>query len=90
MYSLEFTKNALIGMTKLKKSEPKRYQKLLELLEELKEHPQTGTGKPEQLKDTSLPTWSRRISEKHRLVYQIGDEVVTVFILSTYGHYDDK
>ena len=28
-------------------------------------------------------------SEKHRLVYEIQETKVMVFILSTYGHYDD-
>ena len=90
MYSIGFTENALLGMAKLKKSEPQRYKKLESLIEELKVHPTTGTGKPEQLKGTSEPTWSRRISEKHRLVYKIEEEKVVVFVLSAYGHYDDK
>jgi toxin YoeB len=59
-------------------------------LEELKDHPTTGRGKPEQLKHYSLPTWSRRISSKHRLVYQIHENIVTVIIIAAYGHYADK
>jgi toxin YoeB len=34
--------------------------------------------------------WSRRISQKHRLVYRIFDTEVLVLVLSAYGHYDDK
>lgn len=90
MFSLDFTPGAIAGMAKLKKSEPAAFKKLGKLLEELREHPATGTGHPEQLKGTSIPTWSRRITEKHRLVYAISDTQVKVLILSTYGHYDDK
>jgi len=34
--------------------------------------------------------WSRRISQKHRLIYMIDNEKVIVLLLSAYGHYDDK
>ncbi|MGC4234601.1 MAG: type II toxin-antitoxin system YoeB family toxin [Niabella sp.] len=37
-----------------------------------------------------MPTWSRRISQEHRLVYRVQDEVITVLVLSAYGHYDNK
>ncbi len=90
MYNIEFSTEALLGVAKLKKSEPGCFNKLEKLLLELKEHPTTGTGHPEQLKGTSVPTWSRRISSKHRLVYKIEDDRVVVVILSTYGHYKDK
>ncbi len=90
MYSLEFSSEALKGAARLRKSEPACFKKLEKLLEELRMHPMTGTGHPERLKGTSVPTWSRKISGKHRLVYEIEDDKVRVFILATYGHYDDK
>jgi mRNA-degrading endonuclease RelE of RelBE toxin-antitoxin system len=34
--------------------------------------------------------YSRRINRKHRLVYAIKDEIVTVLILNAYAHYGDK
>jgi toxin YoeB len=90
MYELEFSSLSLIGIAKLRKSDSSCYKKLEKLLEELKAHPQTGTGHPEVLKGTSVPTYSRRISEKHRLVYEIDNSKVKVFVLSAYGHYGDK
>lgn len=90
MYEIEFAPEALAGIAKLKKSEPACFKKLGKLLDELKEHPYTGTGHPEPLKGTSVPIWSRRISSKHRLVYEIIEDKVKVFILATYGHYNDK
>ncbi len=56
---------------------------------ELSEHPYTGTGRPEQLKYLEN-TWSRRLNRKDRLVYYIDESVVTVTVISTIGHYDDK
>ncbi|GHV65328.1 Txe/YoeB family addiction module toxin [Bacteroidia bacterium] len=64
--------------------------KLYCLLSELKEHPLTGIGKPEQLKGALSDCYSRRITHKHRLVYQIFEKEVVVLILSAEGHYDDK
>lgn len=39
--------------------------------------PFEGIGKPEQLRHSVPGTWSRRISEEHRLVYLVeGDQIV--------------
>ena len=71
-------------------NEPKAYAKALSLIGELYEHPRTGTGKPEPLSGNRSGQWSRRISKKHRLVYEIRDEEVIVLVLTAYGHYGDK
>ena len=34
--------------------------------------------------------YSKRITRKHRLIYDIKDKVVTVLIISAYTHYGDK
>lgn len=60
-------------------------KKLFVLLEELTEHPTTGTGKPEQLKHNLTGYWSRRINQEHRLIYKILDDTVRVY--SAKGHY---
>lgn len=65
-------------------------EKIDKLFDELREHPTQGTGKPEKLKHYQIPTWSRRISGKHRLVYRIQNEKVLVLVLSAWGHYSDK
>ena len=90
MYNVRIEQGAEYDLAKLKKSEKPAYKKAVKLLEELYEHPTTGTGKPEQLRHCKEPTWSRRISDKHRLVYRIQDEVVTVLVISAFGHYEDK
>jgi toxin YoeB len=45
---------------------------------------------PEQLKYKLTECWSRQINKKDRIIYQVNEEVVTVFIISVKGHYGDK
>lgn len=73
MYSLEIEERAIIN-------------KISRLFEELKIHPETGTGKPEQLKGELSGYWSRRINQEHRLIYTIGEDTVTIYSLK--GHYN--
>ena len=65
-------------------------RKLDRLLDELEHHPRTGTGSPKQLKGDLAGYYSRRITQKHRLVYGIDDGMVVVLVVAAYGHYDDK
>ena len=90
MYTLVFAPQALEDLSKLKRSEPTSFKKAGKLLMELQEHPTTGTGRPEPLSGDRAGQWSRRISLKHRLIYEIEETVVKVDVLSAYGHYDDK
>ena len=50
MYKLYYTDKAKEDIQRLKREEPKAFLKLGKLLEELMDHPQMGTGKPEQQK----------------------------------------
>ena len=87
-YKLEFTQEALDDIEKHKKSGNKPLLKKLEkLLLELKQHPDSGTGQVELLKHYKEETCSRRINNEHRIVYRIKGDVITVLILSVYGHY---
>lgn len=90
LYTIDFTQDARRTVAKYKKSNPVQYKKLAKLLNELMEHPRTGTGHPEPLKSGDLITYSRRISKNDRLIYDIYDEKVTVLVLSVEGHYNDK
>lgn len=90
MYTIEYTDLARRDLERLKRDEPKIMSKLRTLLIELMEHPQTGTGRPEQLKGNRAGQWSRRLSQKHRIIYTINNQQVVVLVLSAYGHYDDK
>jgi toxin YoeB len=89
-YKVFINETAQLDLKRLLKSEPTAYKKAIKLIAELYEHPQTGTGKPEPLTGNRSGQWSRRISKKHRLVYEIRDQEVVVLVLTAYGHYDDK
>lgn len=90
IYRIDFKEQAQIDLAILAKSEPKAFMKAKQLIEELKVHPRTGTGKPEPLSGNRTGEWSRRITKKHRLIYEIHDTEVVVLVLTAYGHYDEK
>ncbi len=90
-YLLDFTELAKKEISKHKKSgNQASIKKLKKILEELKIHPETGVGKPEQLKYNLSGFWSRQINQKDRIVYSIEDDIVTVTVVSAMGHYEDK
>jgi toxin YoeB len=90
-YTIELTNEAIEDIERHRRSgDRKILLKIDKLLNELREHPLTGTGKPERLKHFEHPTWSRRISDKHRLIYRIEDQKIIVIVLAFWGHYDDK
>ena len=90
MYDLKYTPNAEADLRRLKQSEPAAFKKAVRLLNELMEHPTTGTGYPHRLAGNRAGQWSRSITKKHRLVYEINDTEILVLILASYGHYEDK
>ena len=89
-YDVRLSTFAKEGLAKLKQNEPKAFDKARALLHELNEHPKTGTGRPHQLTGDRQGQWSRRITRKHRMVYEIEQDILKVLVLSAYGHYDDK
>ncbi|RCW33966.1 Txe/YoeB family addiction module toxin [Marinilabilia salmonicolor] len=90
-YVLKFTKIALADIEKHKKAGDKAVlNKIAKLLEELKENPTDGTGRVELMKYGLSGKFSRRINHKHRLVYSINEDIVTVHVLGLWGHYGDK
>ncbi|WP_432223116.1 Txe/YoeB family addiction module toxin (plasmid) [Flavobacterium sp. TMP13] len=88
IYKINFTDEALKDIERLKKSGDKQVlKKLTSFFIELQEHPRTGTGQIEQLKHYSEEILSRRINKEHRLVYKVQDEIITVLVLTAFGHY---
>ncbi len=69
-------------------SEPKLVKKIFDLISAIQKNPFEGIGKPEALKHDYQGYWSRRITDKHRLLYQVTDEEIV--IIRCKGHYDDK
>jgi toxin YoeB len=48
------------------------------MIEEATRDPATGIGKPERLSHNLSGYWSRRITDEHRLVYQLRDEELII------------
>jgi toxin YoeB len=59
--------------------------RVLELVEAVLRDPFSGIGKPEPLRHMLAGAWSRRITQEHRLVYQVRDDRVD-FLQARY-HY---
>jgi toxin YoeB len=59
--------------------------RVLELVEATLQDPFGGIGKPEPLKYLAAGTWSRRITQEHRLVYLVSDNRID-FLQARY-HY---
>lgn len=64
-------------------------KKIEQLIIAIQENPFEGIGKPEPLKYELSGSWSRRINEEHRIVYEIHDDgtIVILEIQSLKGHY---
>jgi toxin YoeB len=57
----------------------------LDLVEAILRDPFTGIGKPEPLKYLGPGTWSRRLTQEHRIVYVVSDDRID-FVQAKY-HY---
>jgi toxin YoeB len=88
MRSLVFEGNTWEMQEELRKKDNKMDKSLCKLLKEiLRGDPATGTGKPEKLKHNLAGLWSRRISQKDRLIYKFDEKYIYVFAIG--GHYLD-
>jgi len=89
-YKVIIKPTAKRDIAKHKKSGNKSVKrKIIKILDELQEHPYSGTGKPEALKHELSGKWSRRINKKDRIIYTVHDQMVEVAVLSAMGHYSD-
>lgn len=67
------------------KTDRKIALRILDLVDAVLRDPFAGIGKPEPLKYLGPGTWSRRITQEHRLVYSVGTERID-FLQARY-HY---
>lgn len=65
---------------------PAIFKRLRQLIRETQREPFQGIGKPELLKHQFQGLWSRRITDAHRLVYKVTEEVI--YIVSCKSHYE--
>lgn len=87
MKSVRFNPKALAELAYWVHNDIKIYDKIWELLKDISRNGAAkGIGKPERLKHKKY--WSRRITDEHRLIYDVVEKYIYVF--SCKGHYEDK
>ncbi|MGA3154269.1 MAG: Txe/YoeB family addiction module toxin [Streptosporangiaceae bacterium] len=84
---LSITSGALEDLEAWSTTNPKVVSRIIRLIAETTRTPRSGTGKPERLKHLGGEVWSRRITEKDRLVYEIQHDAIVV--IACRFHYDD-
>jgi len=87
MRSLVFEGNTWTDYEELRQRDKKLHKALCNILKDmLRGNPSSGIGKPEPLKHNLSGLWSRRLSQKDRVVYKFNDEYIYIFAIG--GHYD--
>jgi toxin YoeB len=90
MRSLVFEGDTWERYEALRESDKSLHKALRTILKDMlrSENPAIGTGKPEQLKHGLSGLWSRRFSQKDRLIYRFDEHAIHIFAIG--GHYDQK
>ncbi|MET0064247.1 MAG: Txe/YoeB family addiction module toxin [Candidatus Thiodiazotropha endolucinida] len=87
MRSLVFEGKTWLVYEDLRQRDKRMHKNLCAILKEmLRDDPATGLGKPEVLRHNLTDFWSRRISQKDRLIYKFDDTSIYIFAIG--GHYD--
>lgn len=77
--NISFTENAWEDYLYWQKTDKNILKRINELVKDIKRNPFTGRGKPEPLKYDLAGKWSRRITDEHRMVYQVEGDNLIVF-----------
>jgi len=85
MRAVEFDPNAFEDLTWWIQQDRKTALRIVKLITEIQRTPFAGTGKPEPLKHELQGCWSRRITQEHRLIYEVSETKVR--ILACRYHY---
>jgi toxin YoeB len=72
----------------LRERNKKLHKKLRDILKEMQRSDDLtqGLGKPEALRHELTGKYSRRLSDKERLIYSFDDELIYIYAIG--GHYD--
>ena len=74
---------------KLRQKDKIMHKNLCKIIKQLqRDDPAIGLGKPEALKHSLSGLYSRRLSQKDRLIYTFCDDSIHIFAIG--GHYGDK
>ena len=86
MRSILLTKSAIKDFEYWGINDPKMLKRIALLFYSISKTPFEGIGKPELLKSDLRGFWSRRITDEHRLVYEIDSE--KIIVISCRSHYN--
>ncbi len=87
-WGLHFERKAQQDMEWWKKKDKQQFENCCKLIKEIAENPREGCGRPERLRYVSKQErWSRRVSKKDRIIYNIDEKTKTVYIIACRGHY---
>ncbi len=68
----------------------KMLKRINQLIKDIERNGNEGIGKPEPLKENLVGFWSRRVDERHRLVYRVMEDTGDIRIAQCRGHYNDE
>lgn len=71
---LTFTAEGWDDYVRLQRDDRKLVARLNTLISDVRRSPFQGLGKPEPLRENLAGWWSRRLNDKHRLVYRVTGE----------------
>ena len=87
MRSLVFEGGTWAVYEEIRQKDKKLHKALCRILKEMiRNDPSAGIGKPVSLKHKLAGLWSRRISQKDRVIYKFDKQYVYIFAIG--GHYD--
>ncbi|MCC5637037.1 Txe/YoeB family addiction module toxin [Nostoc sp. CHAB 5844] len=86
MKKIAFEPEAFEELGQWATEDKKIFQKILSLIKDIQREPFSGIGKPEPLKYELQGYWSRRITDEHRFIYKVEEDVL--IILSCKYHYE--
>ena len=82
---LVFSENSWKDYLYWQHTDKKTLKRINRLIQDIQRVPYEGIGKPEPLRHGLSGYWSRRITDEHRIVYKVEDDVV--FIAQLRYHY---
>jgi len=78
MRRISFLQKAFDDFVKWSNEDKKMYNRIVELINDIQRSPFDGIGKPEPLRHQYKGLWSRRITQEHRLIYEVRNEEIII------------
>ncbi len=73
-----FTPDAWDDYTWFQQHDRTSLKRINQLIKDIQRNPFEGIGKPEPLRHNLSGFWSRRITDEHRLVYTVEDNILQI------------